>query len=90
MKLIWKPIALADRERIMDYIAVDKPQAAIELDESFEHTADQLLLNPRMYKPGRVKKTREAVVHPNYIMVYVIEGGTISILRVLHSAQAWP
>ncbi|BBB62367.1 addiction module antitoxin [Undibacterium sp. KW1] len=90
MKLIWKSLALADRERIMDYIAEDKPQAAIDLDESFEHTADQFLLNPRMYKPGRVKKTREAVVHPNYIMVYAIEGDTISILRVLHSAQAWP
>ncbi|MFZ6743772.1 type II toxin-antitoxin system RelE/ParE family toxin [Undibacterium sp. JH2W] len=90
MKLIWKPLALADRERIMDYIAEDKPQAAIDLDESFEHMADQLLFNPRMYKPGRVKKTREAVVHPNYIMVYAIEGDAISILRVLHSAQAWP
>ena len=74
----------------MDYIAEDKPQAAIDLDEAFERTADQLLLNPRMYKPGRVKKTREAVVHPNYIMAYAIEGDTISILRVLHSAQAWP
>ena len=90
MKLIWKPLALADRERIMNYIAEDKPQAAIDLDESFEHTADQLLLTPRMYKPGRVKKTREAVVHPNYITVYAIEGDTISIVRVLHSAQAWP
>lgn len=90
MKLIWKPLALADRERIMDYIAEDKPQAAIDLDEAFERTADQLLLNPRMYKPGRVKKTREAVVHPNYIMVYAIEGNTISIVRVLHSAQVWP
>lgn len=74
----------------MDYIAEDKPQAAIGLDESFEHTADQLLLNPRMYKPGRVKKIREAIAHPNYIMVYKIDRDTISILRVLHSAQAWP
>lgn len=90
MKLIWKPLALADRERILDYIAEDKPQAAIDLDELFEHTADQLLLNSRMYKPGRVKKTREAVVHPNYIIVYSIDRSTINILRVLHSAQAWP
>jgi plasmid stabilization system protein ParE len=37
-----------------------------------------------------VPDTREAVVHPNYIMVYRIESETITILRVLHAAQRWP
>jgi len=30
------------------------------------------------------------VVHPNYVMVYRIEGEVVTILRVLHSAQRWP
>ena len=74
----------------MEYIAADNPVAAIELDLAFESHADALPLHPRMYKPGRVRGTREIVVHPNYVMVYAITGKTISILRVLHAAQQWP
>lgn len=74
----------------MDYIALDNPQAALDLDVLFEQTADQLIEHPKLYKPGRMKGTRDAVVHPNYIMIYTLDGNTINILRVLHSAQAWP
>ena len=41
MRLIWRPMALADRETIMDYIAQDNPAAAIELDDEFEAKAEQ-------------------------------------------------
>ena len=74
----------------MEYIAADNPVAAIELDLAFESHADALPRNPTMYKTGRVKGTREIVVHPNYVMVYAISGETVSILRVLHAAQQWP
>ena len=90
MRLVWKPLAIEDRERIMDFIAADNPVAAIELDTEFESKADELLEHPKLYKPGRVKGTREVVVRPNYVMVYPIKGATISILRVLHAAQQWP
>jgi len=73
----------------MDYIAFDNPQAAFDLDLMFEKKADQLIENPQLHKIGRMKGTREAVVHPNYIIIYSIEKETISILRVLHSAQRW-
>jgi len=90
LRLIWKPFALEDRERIMDYIALDNPKAALQLDMLFEQKADQLLTFPELYKTGRIEGTREAVVHPNYVMVYMMDGDTISILRILHSAQDWP
>ena len=51
---------------------------------------DRIEANPHLYRPGRVPGTREAVVHPNYVMVYRIESETITILRVLHAAQRWP
>ncbi len=73
MKLIWHPLAMADRECIMDFIARDKPLAALALDEDFEARADRIEANPHLYRPGRVPDTREAVVHPNYFMVYRIE-----------------
>ena len=92
MRLAWRPMALADRETIMDYIAQDNPAAAIELDDEFEAKAEQARQRPTLYKTGRVRGTREIVVRPNYVMVYRIEdeGGTLAVLRVLHAAQQWP
>lgn len=85
-------MALADRETIMDYIALDNPTAAIELDEEFEAKAEQARQRPTLYKPGRVRGTREIVVRPNYVMVYQVEDGgeVVTVLRVLHAAQQWP
>ena len=74
----------------MDYIAQENPAAALQLDLEFEAKADALPKHPKLYKPGRVKGTREIVVRPNYVMVYAVEGDTITILRVLHTAQQWP
>jgi addiction module RelE/StbE family toxin len=90
MPLEWRPLALDDRDQIMDYIALDNPHAALELDEEYQRQADRLLENPKLGKPGRMKGTRAFVVHRNYVLVYTIEGNTIIILRVLHAAQQWP
>ena len=94
MKIVWRPMARADRNQIFDYIAADNPVAALALDEEFEAKADNAALNPKLYKPGRIRGTREIVVRPNYVMVYRIEtdddGGTLAVLRVLHSARQWP
>ncbi len=32
MNVVWRPMAIADRERIFDYIAQDNPLAALQLD----------------------------------------------------------
>lgn len=91
MRLEWKPMALTDRENIMDYISQDNPQAAIDLDDEFETAAERACGNPGMYKPGRVKGTREVVVRPHYILVYqTTEEGVLTVLRVLHAARQWP
>ena len=53
MRLVWHPLAIADREQIMDFIAKDKPIAALALDEAFEIHAQRALANPQLYKIGR-------------------------------------
>lgn len=84
-------MAVDDRAAIMDYIARDNPAAAIELDDAFEAKAELARQNPALYRPGRVKGTREVVVRPNYVMVYRHEpDDVLAILRVLHAAQQWP
>jgi toxin ParE1/3/4 len=43
-----------------------------------------------MYRAGRVAGTREAVLHPNYILVYRVATDTIEVVRVLHARQRYP
>nr|WP_232516612.1 type II toxin-antitoxin system RelE/ParE family toxin [Thauera sp. K11] len=76
----------------MDYIAEDNPVAALDLDELIEEKTNALADHPRLYKPGRMKGTREMVVHPNYVVVYQenSKAKTVTIVRVLHAAQQWP
>ncbi len=83
-------MALADRDAIMVHIGADNPAAAIELDLEFEAKAETARARPTLYKPGRVKGTREIVVRPNYVMVYRVIAGDVEVLRVLHAAPQWP
>ncbi len=83
-------MAISDRDTIMEYIAEDNVTAALELDAEFEAHADRVCETPTLYKPGRMKGTREIVVRPNYVMVYQVEAETVVILRVLHATQQWP
>ncbi|EQC01766.1 type II toxin-antitoxin system mRNA interferase toxin, RelE/StbE family [Photorhabdus temperata] len=91
MKIIWRKIAEADRERIFDYIAQNSPNAALELDADFDTKIELAVQQPKLYRPGRMRGTREIVVRHNYVIVYRIkDSGTVVVLRVLHAAQQWP
>lgn len=85
-------MAESDRENIFDYIAQDNPLAALELDEEFKARAESAARNPKLYRTGRVRGTREIVVRPNYVMAYYTEDAdsTVVVLRVLRAAQQWP
>ncbi|MFZ6653968.1 type II toxin-antitoxin system RelE/ParE family toxin [Undibacterium sp. TJN19] len=90
MKLVWKQQALADRESLINDLAQDQPQAALELDEAIEHCAEQLLASTAVYQPGRMNKTHEALIRKGYVMVYALEGDKLCILRILHHQSASP
>ncbi len=86
----WKPAAIADRKRITDHIAQNKPRAAIALGDTLIEMTGLLDQNPMQGRIGRVKGTRELVTHPNYILIYRIIGEAVEVLRVKHAAQQWP
>ena len=91
MKLEWSGLAVADRERIFDYVATDNPRAAVALDERIEQHVEVLLAFPESGRPGRVEGTRELIVSgTSYIAAYRIGSGAIRILRILHMSQLWP
>lgn len=90
IRLVWRPLAYEDRASIMEYIAQDNPVAALELDEDIEAKTNALIDHPKLYKPGRLKGTRELVIRPNYVVIYRESKTDVAILRVLHAAQQWP
>ena len=43
-----------------------------------------------MFRTGRQPNTREAVAHPNYIVVYRVGADAVDILGVIHTRQQYP
>ncbi|KEQ51539.1 type II toxin-antitoxin system mRNA interferase toxin, RelE/StbE family [Sphingobium chlorophenolicum] len=88
--IIWRPSAQEDARRIVDYISDRNPAAAARLAELLAHAAERLADHPYMHRAGRVPDTREAIVTPNYILVYRVGGEVIEILAVKHTRQQYP
>lgn len=86
----WKQTAIDDRDAIVEYIALDNIDAAIQLGNLLMEKSTVLDQHPLLGLTGRIKGTRELVVHPNYILIYCILDGTAEILRVKHAAQQYP
>ena len=88
---MWSILALEDRQAIFDYVELDKPSAAVRLDDRIESQVAALGQFPEMGREGRVKNTRELVVERTpYIAAYRVHKEKVDILRVLHSARIWP
>jgi addiction module RelE/StbE family toxin len=90
MKLVWRPSALSDLETIISYIADRNLPAAMRLHEAIDACAEGLRDHPFLYRPGRVDGTREAVVHPNYILIYEVRDEEVTITSVVHARQQYP
>lgn len=90
LPVIWDPDALVDIEEIVDYIDQFNAAAAIKLRRLIEDAVERLPGHPYAHRAGRIAGTREAVVHPNYIIVYHVKIDSIDILSVLHTRQQYP
>ena len=90
MKLVWRARALADLKSIVEYIADRNAAAAMRLHSAIEACTRRLRERPFLHRPGRVEGTREAVVHPNHILIYRVGADTVEIVRVVHSRQQYP
>lgn len=90
LPVVWARKALDDASRIADYISDNNPAAADRMTEIIFGSAEVLGQYPNMYRPGRMEGTREAIIHPNYILVYRVEAHQIRIVNVLHSARRYP
>jgi addiction module RelE/StbE family toxin len=90
MNLIWLPAARRDLEAIIRYIAERDTGAAQGLKSLIESCAERLAEHPFMYRAGRASGTREAVVHPNYILIYRVTSNAVEIVSLVHARQEYP
>ena len=90
LTLRWSDEAVEDLIEIIAYIEERDPRAADRLQADIVGTAEMLSDRPLLYRPGRVAGTREAVVRPNYLLVYQVGDAFVDVLRVLHTSRQYP
>ena len=90
MQVFWSKAAKQDRYDIALYISQESVDAACAMLDRFDQAARQLEKFPLLAPEGRVKGTREFVVHKHYILVYEIINEAVIILAVLHTAKQYP
>lgn len=91
-RIVWRPIAEADLDSIIDYIAQDKLIRAEEFGQELRDKILALAQNPKLGRtgrPGLPSFLRELVVHRNYSVFYRVldEACIVEIMRVKHTAQ---
>ena len=90
LKLVWRARALSDLEAILSFIADRNLAAAAGLLAAIETCTERLPEHPFLYRLERVDGTREAVVHPNYIVIYRVNADEVEIVNVVHARQQYP
>lgn len=90
LKLVWRARALSDLETILSFIAERNVAAADGLLTAIETCTERLPEHPFIYRAGRVEGTREAVVHPNYIVIYRVRVDEVEIVSIAHARQQYP
>jgi toxin ParE1/3/4 len=91
MQVKWLAKALVNLTDEADYIAKESPANSKAFFTHVLASVEQLKEHPHLGRAGRVSGTRELVItrYP-YIVPYRIKNGCIEILRVFHTARAWP
>jgi len=91
MRLVFAEPAERDLNSIVDYIALDNPNAAQQVYRVIIAAARRLTKFPRIGRPGRLEETRElSLPSLPYIMVYQIGADVVTILAVFHTARDLP
>ena len=91
MQLRWTREAVADLERIADYLFQHVPDRAAELVRALYDAPALLLEFPHRGRPGKKRGTRELVLSRlPYLIVYALRSDVIFVVRILHGAQQWP
>jgi toxin ParE1/3/4 len=90
MRVRWTTDAADDLERICDYVARERPEAARRLAFDVLSAIEGLRTFPNRGRTGRVQGTRELVLTRPFVAVYEVHEEEVQVLRILHGARQWP
>ena len=92
MKIIWSPLAVDRASEIVDYIAQDKPAAAIRWINEVFSKVEQLKSSPQIGRivPETLDNRFREIIYGNYRIIYRVELKQISILTIRHGKQILP
>ena len=90
LRLVWSEDSIADLEAICAFIGERNFEAAAKLRATAEACAERLAEHPFLYRVGRVLGTREAVIHPNYILIYEVTRDMVTIRSMIHARRQYP
>jgi toxin ParE1/3/4 len=91
MRVVWSPLAEQRALEAVDYIAQDRPQAAVAwLEELIERVGslDQLAQRGRLVREIGQPAYRE-ILHAPYRIIYRIDAARVVILTLRHQRRAW-
>ncbi|MCK4447160.1 MAG: type II toxin-antitoxin system RelE/ParE family toxin [Candidatus Marinimicrobia bacterium] len=89
MKVIWTELAFKKLEEFDDYIALDKPLAALKWIETIQKSVSKLVKFPQIGReiPEIKRADIREIVEGNYRIIYRVESERISILTIRHGRQ---
>jgi plasmid stabilization system protein ParE len=90
MNLEWTARALADLDRLYDFLAPVNPRAAAETVLMLVEASMRLLEFPRVgarLEKLHLREVRHLIVAGRYELRYEIEGETINVIRVFHARE---
>lgn len=88
--LRWEAEAFRQFQDALAHIAAHNADAAQALADEIADKLELALRFPEIGRKGRVARTRELVVHPNYVIVYVVRRNSLDVIRFLHARQQYP
>jgi toxin ParE1/3/4 len=92
MRVRYSASARADLRILLEYISNNNPGAARKLNKAIRKAAASLAQNARrgrLVDFGSVGKLRRLIVPP-YLLFYEIEGGAVTVVRIVHGARDLP
>jgi len=89
MEIEWSPLAVERVIEIAEYIALDKPDVAMQWASDIFDSTEKLNGHPRLGRivPELQEEDYRELIEGNYRVIYLIGTSKISVLTVRHGKQ---
>lgn len=89
MQIEWSPLAIERVIELAEYIALDKPDIAMQWASNIFDSTDKLKEHPRLGRivPEIQEEDYRELIEGNYRILYLIGSSKISVLTVRHGKQ---